>query len=67
MRYQCTNHSDHIDNTTNTTRIDRHITASKEPFDSIVATTALIATTVGIYELSVINPRTCLVAIWQFV
>jgi hypothetical protein len=31
---------------------------SKEPFESIVATIALIVTTVGIYELSVINIST---------
>ena len=44
----------HIDNTANTTRIGRHITKSKEPFNSIVAAIALTATTVGIYELSVV-------------
>jgi hypothetical protein len=44
-----------IDNTANTIKIDRHITESKESFNSIAATIALIVTTVGIYELSVMN------------
>jgi hypothetical protein len=32
-----THTSDHVDDTANMTRIDRHIAASKSPFDSIVA------------------------------
>jgi hypothetical protein len=35
-------HSDHVDSTANMTRIDRHITVSKAPFDSIVPAIALI-------------------------
>ena len=50
-----THNNDHVDDTANMTRIDRHIAASKASFDSIVANTALVVTTIGIYELSVIN------------
>jgi hypothetical protein len=38
--------SDHADDTANMTQIDQHIAASKAPFDSIVATTALVVSTV---------------------
>jgi hypothetical protein len=44
-----------INNTVNTTWIDRHTTKSKVPFNSIVAAIALTAIMVSIYELSVMD------------
>jgi hypothetical protein len=53
-----THDNDHVEDNENMTRINRHIAASKSSFDSAVATIALIVTTVGIYELSVIKIST---------
>jgi hypothetical protein len=50
--------NDYVDDNDNMTPINRHIAASKSLFDSTVAASALIVTTFGIYELSIINIST---------
>jgi hypothetical protein len=54
--------NDHVDNNGNMTSINRHIAASKSLLDFAAAASALIATTFGIYELSVINISTAATA-----
>jgi hypothetical protein len=54
--------NDYVDDNENLTPINRHIAASKSLFDSTAAASALVVTTFGIYELSVINISTAATA-----